>query len=48
MEFFSTIWEIKKVSLSADNFWERDVHYIIRDSEVKTFLSKMKDFLFQP
>ena len=46
MEIFSAACEVKKVSHSEDNFLEREVHYKLRDNEVKTFLSEMKDFYF--
>ena len=46
MEIFSAVCEVKKVSHSEDNFLEREVHYKLRDNEVKTFLSEMKDFYF--
>ena len=44
MEIFKAICEIKKLSHSEDKFCERDVHYKVRDNEVKTFLNEMKDF----
>ena len=39
--------EIKKVSSTEENFWERDILYVLNNNGFHCYLKEMKDFLFQ-
>ena len=39
--------EIKKVTACEDNFWELDIHYVIKNNGIHTYFNEMKYFLFQ-
>ena len=39
--------EIKKVSSTEENFWERDIHYVLNNNGLRFCLNEMKDFLFK-
>ena len=41
------VCKIKKVVAREENFWEREIYYIIRSDGVYTFINEIKDFLFQ-
>ena len=41
------VCQIKKVITREENFWEREIYYIIRSYGVYTFFNKIKHFLFQ-
>ena len=47
MEIMIAVWEIKKVTACEDNFWEIDIHYVIKNNGIHIYLNKMKNFLFQ-
>ena len=47
MQVLTVIFDIKKLIPSEENFWEKDIHFVARNNNVKTFLSEVKDFLFQ-
>ena len=47
MEIMIAVWEIKKVTACEDNFWEIDIHYVIKNNGIHIYLNKMKKFLFQ-
>ena len=39
--------EIKKIISTEENFWERDIHYVLNNNGLRFYLNEMKDFLFQ-
>ena len=41
------VCEIKKVTAWEDNFWERDVNYVIKNNGIHTYFNEMKKFLLQ-
>ena len=41
------VCEIKKVTACEDNFWECDIHYMIKKNDIHTYFNEMKKFLFQ-
>ena len=41
------VCQIKEIITREENFWEREIYYIIRSYGVYTFFNKIKDFLFQ-
>ena len=41
------VCQIKEVITREENFWEREIYYIIRSYGVYTFFNKIKHFLFQ-
>ena len=47
MDIMKAVCEIKKITTCEENIWERDIHYVIKNDVIHTFLNKMKDFLFQ-
>lgn len=47
MQVLTVIFDIKKLIPSEENFWEKDIHFVVRNNNVKTFLSEVKDLLFQ-
>ena len=47
MDIMVAVFEIKKVTACEDNFWERDIHYVIKNNGVHTYFSEMKNFSFQ-
>ena len=40
------VCEIKKVTTCEDNFWERDIHYVIKNNGIHTCFNEMKIFYF--
>ena len=40
------VCEIEKVATCEDNFWERDIHYVIKNNGIHTCFNEMKKFLF--
>ena len=47
MDIMVAACEIKKVTACEDNFWERDIHYVIRNNGIHTYFNEMKNFSFQ-
>ena len=47
MDIMVAVCEIKKVTACEDNFWERDIHYVIKNNGIHTYFNEMKYFLFQ-
>ena len=47
MDIVVAVFEIKKVTACEDNFWERDIHYVIKNNGIHTYFNEMKIFLFQ-
>ena len=47
MDIMVAVFEIKKVTACEDNFWERDIHYVIKNNGIHTYFNEMKIFLFQ-
>ena len=47
MEIMTAVCEIKKVTMCKENFWERDIHYVIKNDGIHTYFKEMKNFLFQ-
>ena len=41
------VCEIEKVTACEDNFWQPDIHYVIKNNGIHTYFSEMKNFLFQ-
>ena len=41
------VCQIKKVTIYEDNFWERDIHYVIKGNGINTYFNEMKNVLFQ-
>ena len=41
------VCEIKKVTTCEGNFWERDIHYVIKNNGIYTYFNEKKIFLFQ-
>ena len=39
--------KINKVSSTEENFWKRDIHYVLNNNGFRCYLNEMKDFLFQ-
>ena len=39
--------EIKKIISTEENFWERDIHYVLNNNGLRFYINEMKDFLFQ-
>ena len=46
MGIMVAVCEIKKVTACDDNFWERDIHYVIKNNGIHTCFNEMKKFLF--
>ena len=46
MDITVAVFEIKKVTACEDNFWERDIHYVIKNNGIHTCFNEMKNFLF--
>ena len=47
MDIINAVCEIKKVTTFAENFWERDIHYMTKKDGVHTYFNEMKNFLSQ-
>ena len=47
MNIMVAVCEIKKVTACEDNFWEHDIHYMIKNNGIHTYFNEMKIFLFQ-
>ena len=47
MDIMVASCEIKKVTACEDNFWELDIHYVIKNNGIRTYFNEMKYFLFQ-
>ena len=47
MDIMVAVFEIKKVTACEDNFWERDIHYVIKNNGIHTYFNEMKNFSFQ-
>ena len=47
MDIMVAVFEIKKVTACEDNFWERDIHYVIKSNGIHTYFNEMKNFSFQ-
>ena len=47
MDITVAVFEIKKVTACEDNFWERDIHYVIKNNGIHTYFNEMKSFSFQ-
>ena len=47
MDIMVAVCEIKKVTAWEDNFWERDVNYVIKNNGIHTYFNEMKKVLFQ-
>ena len=47
MDIMVAVCEIKKVTVWEDNFWERDVNYVIKNNGIHTYFNEMKKILFQ-
>ena len=47
MDITVAVFEIKKVTACEDNFWERDIHYVIKNNGIHTYFNEMKNFSFQ-
>ena len=47
MDIMVAACEIKKVTACEDNFWERDIHYVIKNNGIHTYFNEMKSFSFQ-
>ena len=43
----TAVCEIKKVTACEENFWELDIHYVIKNDGIHTYFNEMKNFLFQ-
>ena len=40
----TAVYEIKKVTACEENFWERDIHYVIKNGSIHTYFKEMKVF----
>ena len=47
MDIMAVACEIKKVTACEDNFWQPDIHYVIKNNGIHTYFNEMKNFLFQ-
>ena len=47
MDMMVAVCEIKKVATCEDNFWERDIYYVIKNNSIHTYFNEMKNFLLQ-
>ena len=47
MDIMTAVYEIKKVTVREENFWERDIHYAIKNDGIHTYFNEMKNCLFQ-
>ena len=47
MGIMVAVCEIKKVTACDDNFWERDIHYVIKNNGIHNYFNEMKKILFQ-
>ena len=47
MDITVAVFEIKKVTACEDNFWERDIHYVIKNNGIHNYFNEMKKILFQ-
>ena len=47
MVIMVAVCEIKKVTACEDNFWEHDIHYVIKFNGIHTYFNETKKFLFQ-
>ena len=36
MDIMTAVCEIKKVTVCKENFWERDIHYVIKNDGIHT------------
>ena len=46
MDIMIAVCEIKKVTTCEDNFWNCDIHYVIKNNGIHTCFNEMKKFLF--
>ena len=46
MDIMIAVCEIKKVTTCEDNFWKRDIYYVIKNNGIHTCFNEMKNFLF--
>lgn len=47
MNIMKVLFNIKKMTAFDEHFWERDIHYIIKNNSIHIYLNDMKDFLFK-
>ena len=47
MDVMVAVCEIKKVTASEGNFWEHDIHYVIKNNGIHTYFNEKKKNLFQ-
>ena len=45
-EILKVCCEAKKTCAFEENFWERDIHFVVKNDGVYTYFNEMKDFLF--
>ena len=42
MDIIVAVCEIKKATVCEDNFWEHDIHYVIKNNGIHTYFNEMK------
>ena len=47
MDIMVAACEIKKVTACEDNFWDRDIHYVIKNNGIHTYFNEIKKNFFQ-
>ena len=47
MDVMVAVCEIKKVTACEGNFWEHDIHYVIKNNGIHTYFNEKKTNLFQ-
>ena len=45
MDIMVAVCEIKKVKACEDNFWGRDIHYVMKNNGIHTYFNEMKNKL---
>ena len=45
MDIMVAVCEIKKVTACEDNFWGRDIHYVMKNNGIHTYFNEMKNKL---
>ena len=47
MDIMVAVCEMKKVTECEDNFWERDLQYVIKNNGIHIYFSEMKNFNYR-
>lgn len=47
LDIMKDLREIKTISSTEENIWERDIHYVLINNGLRSYLNEMADILFQ-